>query len=301
MANTNINAEQESGGGFEKLLFFITPAIFTVILIGVLFTLFNIDARHLVMKIGAEIPILNQWLPKPDAQENAASTKMPEDTAEKIINELKKRLADGEAALAEAQALNQTYEQKIDELQEQLAAAQTEAEEKRLTAEEYKQQIRSLASMYGQLSPGKAAPILEQLTVEEQALILSEMKTDERARVLAKMDPKAAAEASIRLKDLQPAEDAQIAALQARIKQLEAAGREEEPSSVGDNDMERTFAGMDPQRSAELLLALNKTDRNQVLKMLKTMDNGTRSAVLSAMAEQSRTETAKLLSALFPN
>src|SRR5690606_36912857 len=117
----------------------------------------------------------------------------------------------------QANSTNESKDQSIKTLEEQLKALQEQETIKTQSEEQYKQQIQQLANMYAKMSPSKAAPILENMTLKETVLVLSVMNADDRGKVLEKMDPKLAADASIQLKDMVPAKDLQIAALQERL------------------------------------------------------------------------------------
>ena len=97
--------------------------------------------------------------------------------------------------------------------------------------------------MFGQISPSKAAPILESMAMEEMVLIMDAMRPEIRVSVMEKMTPKVAAEATVRLKDTVPAKDRQIAALQARLDEYEiGAGRN--TAALDENQLSATFSSM---------------------------------------------------------
>lgn len=290
--------ERNSAGKLERLLFFITPIIFTAILLGVLLTLFNIDISGGIKKAVSEIPLVKKiWpeavLPEEDTQANEGLTA---EASEKIIRELKQRLADKEAALIDAEQHAEKGEHTIIRLQEELEELRVQMQTKQQADRDYDEHLRELSAMYGKLSPAKAAKVMEQLAPDDQVLLLSGMKSDERRKVLERMDPKQAADATVRLKETVTAENLQVAALQARVKQLEEAVRSNSVETTSDKEIALSIAGMPPKNAAGLLLALAKSNRNQALSLLNSMNTQARSAILTAMSEQSQTETVKLAS-----
>ncbi len=52
MAQADLEEDLESGGGFARFLFFVTPILFTVVLLAVLLTLFNMNFRATMIDIG---------------------------------------------------------------------------------------------------------------------------------------------------------------------------------------------------------------------------------------------------------
>ena len=77
--------------------------------------------------------------------------------------------------------------------------------------------------MYADMSPSKAAPILQNMTNEEMVLLLSAMQSTARTKVLEKMDPKTAADVTMMMKDAKPSGDLALDALQSRLKKETAA------------------------------------------------------------------------------
>ncbi|CAH0119811.1 MULTISPECIES: MotE family protein [unclassified Paenibacillus] len=297
------DVEKSSFGGFERFLFFITPIIFTIVLLVVLLTLFNYPLRHNLLEFASKIPIVNQWVPAPAQEADPKGTEeseMQTAATEATVRELKQLLAAKNAELEQAIAATATKESEAAELQTKIDALEKQFDQKKQTDEQYVEQINALAGMYAKISPSKAAPILENLTMDELVLVLHAMRTDDRVRVLEKMNPKVAADASIRLKDVEPAENMAIAALQSRISRLEAEAKK--PSNTLDSDqLSKTFMAMTPKSAATLVLDTAKISQDKALSILKSVDDATRSRILGAMSEgDSSDEAAKLLAKLLP-
>ncbi|HEY0828382.1 MAG TPA: hypothetical protein VGE40_09830, partial [Bacilli bacterium] len=181
----------------------------------------------------------------------------------------------------------------IEELQANITALEEEMEQKKLTEAEYLAQIQALASMYGQMSPSKAAPILENLTPSELILVLSQMKADARIGILEKMDPKTAANASIQLKDVVHVDVRAIAALQERLDEY----KKQDPlaaNKLSKDELALTFSNMTPKSAAAVLLEMNTIDTKQVVDILISMNSQSRSKVLTAMADLSKATAANL-------
>jgi len=295
-----IDVEKSSYGAFERTLFFATPIIFTVVLLGVLFALFDANVMDSVLRAANKIPVLERIVPDPrpqtsTAQPNAATKSSPTDNA--AVEQLSARLKQMEAELQQAAEANRQKDGTIKELEAHIEQLEQQLKTKTQTEEEYRAQIRQLASVYAKMMPSKAAPIIQNLTPKEMVLVLSEMKPDDQVKILERMDPKIAAEASIQIKDLVPSENLQIAALQERLKINEEAANAK-PAPLSQAELGRTFSEMAPKSAAAILLEMNAVNSGQVLDILKAMDSAGRSRVLAAIADVSKTTAATLAAKL---
>lgn len=293
--------EKESGGrGFARFLFIVTPILFTVVLVGVLLTLFNVNFKNEFLKIGNNIPIVKNWLPDPTNKDKQA------ESSEETIKGLKEQVSEKEANLKKANDQAKAQADKVKELQTKLdeankAVSDQKSEEAVKEASDYDKEVKKLANLYGSMSPGKAAAILGNLTTEETVQMLTAMSNESKAAILEKMDPKKAADVSILLKDAKPSEDMAIAALQSRLKKdagTAATNTTNSASGLSDQEVGKTFAAMTPENAAELLLETDKTSPDKTLKILKNVDDTSRSKILAAMNEADSTRSAKILNKL---
>jgi flagellar motility protein MotE (MotC chaperone) len=296
------DVEKSSYSGFERFLFFVTPILFTAVLLGVLLMMFNPDWRDAALKFGNKIPVVSSILPDPvqSADPTANSDEvLTVNNAKAKINELSARLAERETLLI--QATDQTVQQKqqIEQLQTQVDKLTKTNTEQTITGEAYNARISSLANMYGKMTPSKAAPILENMTLDELALVLGAMSDTERGRVLERMTPKKAADVTMKLKDADTVGNREIAALQSRIKELELKAGDG-ASTLDSAELNRTFSVMKPANAAVLLLQMAVNDQRKVLRILGVLDDAARSSILSAMSDQDKKTTAMLISKLMP-
>lgn len=293
------DVEKSSYGAFERFLFFATPIIFTVVLLGVLFALFDQSLMNGMLRTANKIPVLEQFVPDPvspvDKSTSLKSAEVVKDT-DAQLEELKNTIKQLEANLNGTDSANQKKDQTIKDLMTQVTALEEKLKTKTQTDEQYRAQVQQLASMYAKMSPSKAAPILENMTLKETVLVLSEMKPDDRGKVLEKMDAKKAADASIQLKDIVPAKDREMAALQERltVNQAQAAI----PQQISKEDLGATFSAMDTKSASTILLEMNALNQAKVMAILSTMDSGARSRVLAEMAKTNKPVAATLSSKL---
>ncbi|WP_243734877.1 MotE family protein [Paenibacillus turpanensis] len=291
--------EKGSYSGFERFLFYAIPIVFTLLLTGVLLTVFGYDVVNQTLKAANKVPLLNTVIPDPKKEagsepKGSAAETEAEPQAEEQVAELQGKLTEKDQEINTLTAANSEKDETIKKLQADAEALKKQAEEKKQSDEEYRARIKSLAEMYAQMSPTKAGPILQNLTLAEQVLVLSEMGQDDRVELLEKMDPKKAAEASIALKDVSLAENQQIAALQERLDIQKTTASAQKSTGLTKEEVSRTFGDMTAKNAAAVLMEMNKTNSAKVVSILTAMDNAKRAAVLGAMADVSKEETAKI-------
>ena len=134
----------KSYSGLERFMFFLTPILFTLVLIGVLLTLFNIDLRNQMLETANKVPFLEKVVPDaPAASAGEAVDEQAireENNAERIA-ELEALLAAKETEASQLAAEKAALEQSVAELEAELDAMAKAGEQKQLTDEEYQARI----------------------------------------------------------------------------------------------------------------------------------------------------------------
>jgi len=293
--------EERSYGFMERLLFYTLPVLFTLLLTGVLLTVFGYDVVNELLRIGNKVPGVSAMLPEPKPTEEELRAAMleaeeqgaEEPTEEEEAREIEAALSEKEAEVAALRSESETKDQRIAELQAELEAAKEEEARQSASESEYAANIKKLADVYAEMKPSKAAPVLENLTLSERVLVLKEMKEEQQVDILEKMDPTIAAETSILMKDVVAVRDLQIAALQER---LALSGAETASSAALTNDeLSRTFAQMTPDRAAEVLLEM---EQSLVVTILRGMEEASRATLLNSLAELDKDRTAQITARL---
>lgn len=307
MAKTEYDEEvEESGSGFSRFLFFVTPIVFTVVLLVVLLALFNRDIRDSLFYIGNKIPIVKNIVPDPIGTEEEKKTeevKKQEESTDATVKELKQQVAKKDADLEAANRQVAEQENKVKELQEQLDVVQQQEiqQQQSVQQEAYQKEVKKLSQLYAQMSPSKAAAILGNLTIEESVQMLSVMSNENKAAILEKMDPKKAADISIKLKDVTTSEDLAISALQSRLKKESTDDTQAQIStstSLDDTQLGQTFGSMKPDTASTLIIQTYKINAEKALRILRAVDDSTRSSILAKMAEQDEKLSVKILNQL---
>ncbi|MCW3792194.1 DUF4088 family protein [Paenibacillus sp. LS1] len=303
--------EKESGGGWEKFLMISIPIVFTVVLLGVLLTLFNVDIRNNLFEFANKIPVVKEWVPDPvldPEKEKLEKSEQQVESAEATIEKLKSQVTAKETELKAAQEATTTEAKKATDLQKKLDDAEKAAETATAatpeTESDYQKQIKDLAKMYADMSPSKAAPILQNMTNEEMVLLLNAMQSSARTKVLEKMDPKTAADVTMMMKDAKPSGDLALDALQSRLKKETAATSSAATTTsknLDKNQLSQTFASMSASSGAKLLLETYKLSPDKTLTILNSVDDATRSQLLENMSSEDSVETAKILNRLMGN
>ncbi|MDQ0193490.1 MotE family protein [Paenibacillus wynnii] len=298
---------EESAGKFERFLFLMIPIIFTLVLLGVLLTLFNMDIRNNVLTLANKIPIVEKWVPDPvtdpaldekqQAEEQAASS-------ETTIKELKAKLAEQSETLKKVTEEKVAQETQVQALQSQIKGIEESAaatKEDTVSEEDaYQKQVTDLAKLYAGMKASKAAPIMENLTTEEMVQIFSVMNNASKTAILEKMTPETAAEVSVKLKENTTSTDLSIAALQSRLKKESGTTASTSGSSTNldKEKLNQTFTTMPAAEAAKLLSEMYKISPDKVVTILSSVGDSVRSSILGEMTKNDSTQTATIVNRL---
>ncbi len=327
MAKKTMELEVEKeGGGLGRFLVIATPILFTLVLVGAIIMLFNVNLRNTMFSTLDKIPVVKNFVPSADNSSSSnPATNQAQSTAA-TVDQLKQQLSD-------AQQKNSEQATQIKTLQDQLntqsgasgtnGTSTTGSNTTGTTASgagttgsgttgttsgtsttgtptvqtEQDKQLKLLANVYSDMSSSKAASIMQNMTTDEQVLIFSKMNAESQAGILQKMDPKVAAETSLALKN---ATAASLAALQTKT----AGAQNTAPTTSTKLDsqaMAQTFTTMPASSAASLLLQTSKTSQTKALQILNNLDDSTRAGILSAMSTQDPAATAQIVTRLMGN
>ena len=297
MAETSV--EKEGYGGFARFMMLMVPVVMVVILLVILAAFVDVDFRNRVFQIGQSIPVVKNIVPEPKVKGNSMdvdqirSIKMTEK-----IEEPQKKVSELESELLTANESKGASEQALKNLESENAQLKTLSEETLLDAEQYEAKIQELASMFSKMTPSKAAPIIQNMTVEESVLLFASMRPDDRVRIMEKMNPKRAADATMMLKDNVLSKDLQISALQSRLQLNEEAQPGAPAKGLESDELAATFNVMEAKSAAELLLKMNEISSAKVLSLLESLNDNARSGILTEMSKRNQATTAQIVSKL---
>jgi len=296
-----MDLDNERYSGFERFMFFLTPILFTIILLGVFLMLFNENMRNKMLEAGNSIPYLADVLPDPKEKEQPTDQQMASEKSTAKIDELRKQLNDKTNELTAAQDKAALADEQIKQLQSEIESLTKANEEKLLDDEQYQAKITELANMYALMTPSKAAPILQSMSTDEAVLVLEAMASEKQSKILEKMNAQKAADISMGLKDVVSTKDRQIAALQAQLDRQAITNNSSSQTSttVLDNaQLQKTFASMTPKNAADLLIKMADLSPSKVLRILNAVDDSTRANILQEMSALNNGITAQLVSKL---
>lgn len=291
--------EKQSYSTLERLMFMMTPILFAIVLLGVLYTLVDNDFRNKMLEAGNSVPFLKNVLPAPKLDSgtlNDSDLKTTNMSAK--IADLQAKLSSIESELAAANQTKTALEREVKDLQGDNSQLKSMNEEALLEDEQYQAKIGELSSMFAKITPSKAAPILQSMSIEEMVLVFANMRPDDRVRIMEKMNPKTAADAAMRLKDNVTAKDLQIAALQARVNAQKSSETKPITSVLDQNQLSATFTAMDAKSAADLLIKMVDVSPSKVLRILNAVDDKKRSDIIAKMSAINEKTTAQIVSKL---
>ncbi|WP_245600054.1 MgtE protein [Paenibacillus harenae] len=291
--------EKQGYSALERLMFLMTPILFAIVLLGVLYTLFNNDFRNKMLEAGNSVPFLKDVLPEPNvAGGNVNDEELKAANMSAKIADLQAQLTAIETELSTANQHKADLEKKVNDLQTDNTQLKASGEKQLLEDEQYQAKIQELSGMFSKITPSKAAPILQSMTLEEMVLVFANMRADDRVRIMEKMNPRTAADAAMMLKDHVTAKDLQIAALQARLNKHTPTETKSVSSVLDQEQLGATFTAMDAKSAAELLIKMADVSPSKVLRILNAVNDQTRSTILAEMSGINDTITAQLVSKL---
>lgn len=297
MAGTD--AEKQGYSAIERFMFFLTPILFAIVMLGVLLALFNNDFRNKALEVGNSVPFLKDVLPEPNIEGGGASdTELKTANMSQKIADLQAELTTKEMELAEAVDAKTAQEQQIKDLQSDIAQLKQAGEEQLVEDEQYQAKVLELSNMFSGITPSKAAPIMQAMTLDEMVLIFNSMRPEDRVRIMEKMNPQTAADAAIKLKDVGTAKDLQIAALQSQVEELRSKSAKPVSSVLDEEQLSATFTSMNAQSAGELLIKMVDVSPSKAIRILNVVDDTTRSAILSEMSAIDEATTAQLVTKL---
>ena len=307
-----MDSEKSEMNALERfLIWFLIPVVFGIVLLSVLFYLLDVNIKEPLRKLGNDIPIVRGWVPDEPTRTTTGNTivdgsgKVTTDEStdaelaakDKEIADLKATMKKGSDEVTEYQNSFLLKDQELKDLQTRYDKLEQDYHKMEQSDETYEKSVTATSKIYAEMTPGKAAPILEKMTLAEQLLILSNMQTENQTKILEKMNVQSAADVSILLKDEVPSRDRVLAALQERIKELTKSTKTTSTAFTLD-ELSSSISGMAPKQAADLLLEMYKTNQAKVIAILKAADTSARSDILGALTAADKGKAAAISSKL---
>ncbi|GAB7388220.1 hypothetical protein BSNK01_20570 [Bacillaceae bacterium] len=301
------STEEKAYSKTEWLFYIIIlPLAFTLMLTLILLQMLGYNMAGTLLDLGNKIPYVEKLIPDRATEAGAATADEDDDP-----DILKEKLALADRTIVEQRKQIDQLQEKISEreseiqrLEAELAKMKQDMQQKteQEAQQEREKDLKELSALYASMSPSKAAPILENLTLEEALLVLRAMDNEARADILEKMDPRRAADLSILLKDSELSKSADIAALQKRIQALTirlsereknaAQSGGEKPASAG--TLARTLSAMPAASAAAIMEQMMETNPKQAMAIMASLDDRARSQILAQIAQNDPKTAAQL-------
>jgi flagellar motility protein MotE (MotC chaperone) len=276
----------------------IVPTIFTLLLVGIILTFLGVNVVDSVLSTGQKVPVLSSILPEPKEPINQD---LDDQAAEPSLQEAEERASQFEQDIGRLENELAQKTEEVETLTEQMEQLKKEMQDKRLSEVERLNKLRELAQIYVGMSTSKSAAIIENLSLHEAALIINEMASKDQSAIMTKLTPTYAAKLTIVMKEMELAENPEIAALQERVNLLMNMVDNKENgngSTISIMQMVNTFSQMPPPQAATILKDMSgvQSEFELGITILANMDDAGRSAIMAVMdAETARKYTNSLL------
>lgn len=182
---------------FDGLFFnFLIPLVLTIGFILISLQIMGFDLKSTYSEFIKDLPFVSSFY-SPDSK--AANPIQSKNThADVDVEKLKQKLAETEKNY---QDLQQKYEEKQQELKQYQSVSSVNENQTTQSDSDQKTVYKKLAKVYIEMSPSKAAAILENLDANEAALLLHVMTVSQQGDLLSRMTPEKASKITILLKD----------------------------------------------------------------------------------------------------
>ncbi|WCK52896.1 hypothetical protein PP175_15855 [Aneurinibacillus sp. Ricciae_BoGa-3] len=292
-------SEEQSYSKLEWIFYIIViPLLFTLVLSGIIAQMFGYNVVGVLAKWLHQVPVVQKVLPADSSSSSPATSANNTDAKTKEIDSLKKQLQTKDKQISDLTKQAQSDKQTMLQTQTQAQDAKRTADANKQALDQDRQkQLATLANIYTSMSPSKAAPIMERLTLQEASLILKTMQPADSSAILSKMDPQKAADVSAILKDTTLTKDTDLAAMQKRIQNLTDSLSRAQKNAATLPEMVNSFGSMDPDSAAKILLKMDQANERQVMAVLAQMNAQQRAQILTSMSKDPKNvETAARIS-----
>ncbi|MBM7692263.1 flagellar motility protein MotE (MotC chaperone) [Peribacillus deserti] len=182
----NLELEEKKQSRLQWLLFVIliplmAAAIFSIVILKVA----GVNVGNAAKAIGQKIPGVSKVF----EEEKKPSIEL----YQKKISGLEESLKQEKTKITQLENIIDSRDKELNNKEIDQQRLQQEVEELTKVQEENKRAFKDIIQTYQTMSPGKAAPILSELSEEESVKILSNISSEALAAILEKMEPAAAA------------------------------------------------------------------------------------------------------------
>ncbi|MBL4952954.1 hypothetical protein JK635_12095 [Neobacillus sp. YIM B02564] len=272
--------EEKKHRKLKSFIFFGLFPILIMFILGLfLFNWLGFPVWETAQKWGNQVPVLNYLIP-----DTASTSSVANDDRQTKLWKEKYNLshADLKKATKEIDSLNNEVDSMLQQLDNMKKTnKQLEFQLKDQAKQNIAAQQKKIAAIYENMSPSKAASIIEAMSVEDGAITISSLDSDQQSSILAGMkDTKRAAQITMLLKEIGNLNTADPNLLKQQLQDV-LQSQDDPAASLAD-----TIAAMPPAQAAMLIQSMMKSNAQTAMALMKKMNTNSRSQVLTEISKK---------------
>ncbi len=247
----------------------ILPVLFTLVLAGVFMSFLGYDIAGTIRNAAMGVPILNQQISDgTDTESNGIGAQLQIESLKEEIDELKDEISKKQLEIDELTIALKERNNYVDKLEEEIKELKRQLEGKISDQKKWEDNIADLAQIYSEMSAGKAAPIITNLSEIEAIYILNAMNSENRAKILEKMSADKAASLTSLLTARSDTESQDVAVLLAKIEQLNSQLDDKNKREIRTRELAKLYAQLDDAKAAGILSQMSEQEAADILVFL---------------------------------
>jgi flagellar motility protein MotE (MotC chaperone) len=264
----------------------VIPFIICIVVLGTAVNFMGVPVWQTMKDWGNSLPIISKIIPEGETKALAKTSENAEywqqqylSTDKKLkekdleIESLKKQIDSNQEGLNELKKSNQELQLKMETKQN----------------EETKKQMEQVAAIYADISPSKAALMLQNMSLDEAVYTLMQLEQELQSSIIGSMkDAKKAAQMTTVLRDAAMVVETDPALVKEQIAEL--VKKQENPTTA----LSETIAGMNPAQSASIIQSMMSTNSQVAYEILKNLTTASRSQILTEIAKTDATTAAQI-------
>ncbi|PFP30770.1 hypothetical protein COJ96_02060 [Bacillus sp. AFS073361] len=280
--------EEKHQGKLENFFYLVFfPLLFTVIFAAVVLNFLGIPVWKTGQDWGNKLPVLNHVIPGPALVKETDYSDEWEEKYLKSRTELKEKnqkIKELHHQLSSTQKGLKDLELSFEQLQRQLETNQTQ---------DFKDQMKTVAGIYENLPPSKAAAMLESMPLEDASLTISLLDRDLQSSILGSMkDAGKAGQMMIIIKEISILKATDQNALKKKIHEIVQS--QENPTET----LSETISGMPAVQSAGMVVSMMGTNSQVAINLMKNINTNNRSQILTEIAKKNAKLAAQITASL---
>ncbi len=256
----------------------VIPLIITTLLIGTALNFMGIPVWKTLQEWGNTVPVINTIIPGNEPASALANGSEDSDYWKQQYLNADEKLKDKDKKIKELNTQISSNKEGLEELKKSNQEMQLQLEAKQ--TEESKQQMEQVAAIYENISPSKAALMVENMPLEEAVFTLLQLEVDLQSSIIGSMkDAKKAAQITTLLREAVMLGETNPSILKEQL--VELVKKQENPTTA----LSETIAGMNPVQSASIIQSMLETNSQVAMDLLKNLTTTSRSQILTEIAK----------------